>query len=109
MDETERGRLAGREVELRPVGFGYAMESNRIREEQDAWAAAKYICALSAHWADTGERVFADAAAVDAWPMRDSLQIVDLIRKSGSVNSPREDQAPILNGAGTDEGARPSH
>ena len=105
---TETGILAGRAVELRAVGFGYAMESNRIREEQDAFAAAKFICSISAHWADTGERVFADAAAIDAWPMRDSMELVDLINKAGKVNTPRSPE-PLPNGADTTEGARPSH
>lgn len=87
---SEKGTLDGRAVELRPVGFGYALESNRIREEKDAMAAAKYICAMSAHWEDSGDRVFADGAAIDAWPMRDSLELIELINKAGQVNAPRE-------------------
>jgi hypothetical protein len=108
--DNEKATLGGRAVELRNVGFGYALESNRIREEQDSWAATKYICAMSAHWADTGERVFADVAAIDAWPMRDSMDLIDLINKAGKVNSLREQGTSLANGALKDEAApRPSH
>lgn len=109
MHGTEKGTLGGRAVELRAVGFGYAVESNRIREETDAFTAAKYICALSAHWLDTGERIFADAAAIDAWPMRDSMDLIDLINKSGKVNTPRELGTPAVNGVAGEVATRPSH
>lgn len=90
MLEMPTATLDGRVVELRHVGFGVAMKAQKVAETTgDAVNSALVVLASSAHWQDSGERVFADVAAIEAWPMNQSMQIMELARLAGVVNDPR--------------------
>lgn len=103
------GTLNGRAVELRTAGFGAMLDAQAVlAATNDRFRMALVIMAASAHWADTGEKIFADLAAVEAWPMVDSRDLTALATLANEVNAPRETPAP--NGAmtnGTGDTAHP--
>jgi hypothetical protein len=97
MSTTREGKLGGRPVELRQVGFGVGWQSQAVlKETGDSFVAGLVILAASAHWADTGEKVFADYRAVMDWPMVDSADIFKLATEAGMLNAPRTE--PQANG-----------
>lgn len=111
METIGHATLAGREVELRQVGIGVGLESNRVREATgDNFRAGLVILAGSAFWKDDGTKVFADLDAVINWPMVDFADVAACANEAGRINKPKgmEERVAKPNGAAEGEGAAPS-
>jgi len=108
--ETREGWLDGRAVQLRKVGIGVAIEANEVRAETgNNFKAGIVIMAASAYWADTGERIFADKAAVEAWPMEDFGDIIALVTEATELNKAKDRSTgpKTTNGSGEHVGPSP--
>lgn len=111
MEDTATGTLAGRAVVLRSVGFGVALDAQAVLSAtNDQFASALVVLVASAHWEDTGEKVFADVDAVKAWPMRDMGDLTALARAATDLNGPRKrsEPPPQANGAVHDDSPHPT-
>jgi len=84
MKRTLGGTLQGRAVELREVSIGVALEANK---QGDGFKSALFVLSQSAHWQDTGERVFASVQSIlDDWPMIALTEINELATIAGQLN-----------------------
>ena len=106
ISETKQGTLDGRPVELREVNIGIALAANKAGEG-DPFEVGLRVLVHSAYWAGSEERVFADRAAIDLWPMRMMREISELSNLASRLNLPRDAETQIVtNGSGE---PRPSH
>jgi hypothetical protein len=83
--------LNGRMVELRLVGIGTGLAAMAVHGE-DRRRAVNMILVDSAHWKDTGERVFDSVEAIDRWPMPDLLRVMRLGNEAWELNQPIDDE-----------------
>jgi hypothetical protein len=104
---SKAGTFRGRAVELREVSVGVALQANN---QGSGLMSALYVLAHSAHWTDTGERVFASVQnMLDDFPMSSLPEINALAVQAGELNLGAEAMARATarpNGAA--EGAGPS-
>lgn len=106
MERTATGTLDGRAVELREVKAGVGIAAHKLG---DGFEGMMLVLAHSAHWADTGERVFKDRASIDEdYPMRLLPAILALAGLAGELNvdTPKDAKPIATNGNGA---AVPSH
>lgn len=90
MSQTRSATLGGRALEMRKAGFGAFWQGVDAQEQSGDHRAATYaIIAAAAYWVDTGEKVFADWRAVEAWPMEDTQELVALMNIASEMNNPR--------------------
>jgi len=94
---TKQGTLGGRAVELREVSLRVAYEAS---DQGSGRFALLYVFVHSAHWADTGERIFKSIdEALDGMTMRQGNEINALAALAGELNMSVPTPAP--NGADT--------
>jgi hypothetical protein len=100
-DETYVPMLDGREVDLRVVGIGVGLTANEYREKTgDRLRASFLVLAESAHWKDSGERIFADLKAIEAWPMPNLSEVIDLAYAAAELNRSKRLPPVTTNGTG---------
>ena len=100
-----QGTLDGRAVELREVSLRVGVDAP---QQETPFTGAMFVLAHSAHWVDTGERVFKGADDVlDHMTMRRIREVNALSRMAQEVNSPDDPDAAVATTNGTGE-ARPS-
>lgn len=94
---TKPGTLGGRAVELREVSLRVAYDAS---DQGGGRLALLYVMVHSAHWADSGERIFKTIdEALDGMTMRQGVEINVLAELAGDVNM--EKPKPATNGADT--------
>jgi len=107
LERIRSGLLDGRAVELREVSAGIGIMANKTG---DGFESMMLVLVHSAHWADSGERIFKDRASIDnEWPMRLLPEIIALASVSGELNLPQAAdvvETTATNGTGV---AHPSH
>lgn len=110
--------LDGRAVELRVVPFSVLLAARKFvddKGEPDGEKATILMLVHSAHWADSGERVFRSVDDVMNWPASSAMQLFTLITEAAAVNRPKATATngaqPPGNGAPQPDGdgAAPSH
>jgi hypothetical protein len=107
MERTKQGTLDGREVELREVSAGVGIAANKTG---DGFESMMVVLVHSAHWADSGERVFKDRAAIDnEWPMRMLPEIMALGALAGDLNLDTERHKAAIAAETNGAAAIPSH
>ena len=91
---TKQGTLGGRAVELREVSLRIGYEAG---DQGGGRLALLYVFVHSAHWADTGERIFKTTdEALDSMTMRQGQEINALAALAGELNM--EEPKPATNG-----------
>ena len=105
MERIAQGTLDGRAVELREVSAGVGLAALKTGDGHESMFV---VLVHSAHWADTGERVFKDRASIDDnWKMRHLPEIRLLAAAASELNlDVKPDAVVSTNGSGE---ALPSH
>lgn len=87
--------LTGRAVELRVVSFGCLRRARRLVEATgDGEEASMLVASESAHWVDSGERVFRSVADIDAWPSDAANELMAMLGAAADLHRPKAAIAP---------------